>query len=287
MIERDFLPDWHMLRLDRRRSAYAFVWLGACLVGVMAAWFCFVQGQVARRQVELGGLQTQRGVVTEQLARWDKLLANRDTVMRKAAVVDRLSNSPDAIHVLGRMADLIPADIVLISLDLGTEAEQTPFVPAAGQAGAGKDKAGQGKNAAPAQPRSHYTFRVDGLAPNDEVIASFVTGLTNSDGFTNVQVNFTRDQKRAGRVMRQFEMTCQAADEWERTDSVPTTQRADGLLKNAAGRSMGVSPMWGTAGFLSLPDTGKMPVPPVQRADAERATLGTVASHSLNQEGRP
>jgi Tfp pilus assembly protein PilN len=171
MTELDFLPDWHMLRLDRRRSAYAFAWLGACLVGVMAAWFCFIQGQIAYRQAELAGLQTQRGPLSEQLARWDKLLANRDMVMRKAAIVDRLSNCPDAIHVLGRMADLIPDDIVLIGLDIATEAEVVSAT-GTGASSAGATSASRGRrqgagDSAPSQgqPKAHYTFRVDGLAP--------------------------------------------------------------------------------------------------------------------------
>ena len=229
MTELDFLPDWHMLRIERRRSAYAFVWLGACLVGVMAAWFCIVQGQIGQRQADVTGLQTQRGAITEQLARWDKLLASRDAVMRKAAIVDRLSNCPDAIHVLSRMADLIGDEIVILNLDISTETEMVaPVSPAAAAAGRERHPgAGKAGDSTPAPPKVHYLFRVDGLAPSDDVIASFVTRLTTSDGFGNVEVNYTRDLKRAGRLMRQFELTCQAADEWEHAASAPTTQRAD------------------------------------------------------------
>jgi Tfp pilus assembly protein PilN len=215
MVELDFLPEWYQIRQQRRRSYFAFVWLGACLLGAMGLWFYMTQEQIRQARGDVQGVAREQAAVKEQLASCDKLRLVRDEMRRKSDISRLLTDCPDTIHVLRKLVDLVPAEIALTGLDVGSEPIQAPSAEAA---------PARSRRSRPAESttakfeRRRYTFRIDGVAPFDELIANMVTRLSNSDAFTNVQIVYTKDVRRSGRLMRQFELTCQLVDNWEATD---------------------------------------------------------------------
>ncbi|MDD4889856.1 MAG: hypothetical protein PHU85_07975 [Phycisphaerae bacterium] len=219
MTELDFLPEWYQIRQERRRSYFSFVWLGLCLVGVMGLWFYLANNQIRQCRGDLALLHNEQNEVNEQLATRDRLRATRDEKIRRGEIVKRLAWTPDAIHVLRRLVELVPDDITLVDVEITTEIVKEP-APTGEAAAAARRAAGQaGAAAAPKKPdRLRYVVRVVGAAPFDELIGNLVTRLTRSDAFTNVQISYTKDVKRLARLMRQFELTCQLVDDWEVTD---------------------------------------------------------------------
>ncbi len=220
MSELDFLPDWYLFRLERRHGYFVFVWLGVCLVGAMGLWFYLVHSQVRQCRADLQQLKAERNTVNDQLLKIDKLRAVRDDLTRKSDIARQLHNRPDVIHVSGRLVELAGDDVNLVDMKIVSE-EIKPPSPSAGPSGRSGGRAAPAAPGAVPQdpPKVRYGLTVTGVAPSDVSIANFIARLSASDAFVDVQMGYTKDVKRSGRLMRQFELTgrlvedCRAADE--------------------------------------------------------------------------
>lgn len=219
MTELDFLPEWYFVRQERRRSYVSFVWLGLCLLGVMGVWFYLANSQIRRCQADLDHLGSEQSKVNEQLVQGDKLRTIRAERLHRAQLADQLIHCPDAIHVVRKFIDLMPDEVALVGLDVTTEAIKAA-APGAPAAASGVGRGGVGPAAKPQGPDRHrYILHITAMAPVDEIIGNFENRLSRSDLFTRVEMGYSRDVQRLGRLMRQFELTCQIVDDWEATDA--------------------------------------------------------------------
>jgi len=226
MTELDFLPDWYQVRQERRRGYFVFVWLGACLLTVMGLWFYLANSHIGQCRADLHQLQKERNLVNEQLLKIDKLRVVRDDLTRKSQIADKLHHRPDVVHVTSRLIELTPDDVSLVELEFQTE-KLKDSMPAGAPAtprriSSGRSSPAPATTRAPTSEaigRTRYLLKITGVAPVDVTIANFIARLSGSEAFTDVQMDYTKDVKRSGRLMRQFEVTCQLVENWRSVSS--------------------------------------------------------------------
>ena len=231
MTEIDFLPEWYQVRQQRRQGYVAFIWLGGVLLGLMCMSFYLGYSQVRQCRADIQQLQAKRTAVNEQLVKIDKMRSVRDDLTRKSAIAEKLHNRPDVIHVLGRLVELLPPEINLVDLEMVAQVPPAAAVavePATGPrrvtGAAAEPSAADGSN----DEKTNYKLKILGVAAVDASIGNFIARLVASDSFVNVQMVYSRDVKRSGRLMRQFELTCQIPDEWQMSASLPQVSQAEG-----------------------------------------------------------
>lgn len=228
MTELDFLPEWYRVCQQRRRSYFVFVWLGACLLGVMGLWLHASHSRIRQARADVQAVERDHDALKERLAKGDQLRAVRDETRRKSEITRLLTGCPDMIHVLRRLVELMPPEVALTALDVSSQVIKDEAVPPP-PARAGRSGSSVSGSVAKYE-RRRYALRITGLAPFDELVANMVTRLADSDAFTNVQIVYTKDVRRHGKIMRQFELTCQLVDQWEAIDARQAGGHDGGLV---------------------------------------------------------
>ncbi len=241
MTELDFMPQWYHVRQARRRSYFVLAWLAACMLSVMGLWFYLAHSRISQCRADLRKLQADRNLVNEHLFKIDRQRAVRDDLTRKSNIAEKLQNRPDAVHVVDRLVGLVAEEISLVALELtselikdgaGGESAKTPK-RIGGPRGSGPPPVAQPAKAPPQTvERTRCQLKVTGVAPEDDSVAGFVTRLSRSEAFTNVQMGYTKTVKREGRLMREFQLTCQLVDDWQ---SEPAAAGGAGGRQAAAG----------------------------------------------------
>jgi Tfp pilus assembly protein PilN len=241
MQELDFLPDWYHVRQERRRSYFVMVWLMGCLLAVMGVWFYLSHSRIQDYRQRLEADKAERAGVGELLVRIDKERAIRDDLARKSNIAARLHSQPDALHVLGQVTDLLPADVFVSQLQLATEVIK-PDGPALDGRKSRIIRKKKKEQARPKTQRTRYIMRIQGVASLDVSVANFIARLSAVRGFKDVRMVYTRDLIRNKHNMREFEVTFRLAEDWRPGDG-DRPLRADVTPTAPAGtRSAAVDP---------------------------------------------
>lgn len=197
MRELEFLPQWYS-RLERRRGVlWLQAWLTLALFAGLGLWVFLAERNVRSTAYALRLLDGQLKQTDNQVRQMDLMQATQRQCRQKADVLAKLGTHVDSARILGRLGELMPANVSLVQLSF--ELDETPAaLPGAARA-ALKDR-----NSAPLDRR--LRARVQGVAPTDVELATLLTELNKVPFLDNVTATYSRDKRQLGHVLREFEL---------------------------------------------------------------------------------
>lgn len=198
MRELDFLPKWYSQLQRRRRLLALQIWMSLLLIGGLGLSLFLVQRNQRGAAQALDSLQVQLTQTRSQLQQMDRLEELKRAWGQKAEVLRQLGVHVESARLVGKLSDAMPDSVSL--LGLVSEAEETPVVLSAAARAALKD---------PTKPPMERRLRVrlQGVAPTDVEMATFLTELTRVPFLDQVQLSFVRERPDPSQPLREFEIT--------------------------------------------------------------------------------
>lgn len=205
MRDTNFLPEEYMeRRLQRRTNAISLTLFMVMMGAVVAAYYV-----TDRQRSEVKTLQAQVNRQIEDAAKrleqLDELQRRKDAMVRKAqvsaALIERLPRSV----VLAELVNNMPATLSLEDMNLSTRVLQTARPATALQQTRQTRAAAEAQaDAAPELPQTEVTMYLIGMAPTDVEVAQFMTALSASPLFNDVNLVFSEEEYVDDRAMRRF-----------------------------------------------------------------------------------
>jgi Tfp pilus assembly protein PilN len=198
MRELEFLPDWYPQWHRRRRLLLLETWLVIVLAAGLGLWVYLASGNLSRERQALTDINGQLSETNTQLEKIDRLESLRKQWRKQDEVLGRLGIHVEAARLMEKLAAAMPREVALVGMNFETEESTAPQGPVARSTG--KDPA------SPALDR-RLKIRLQGVAPTDVELATFLTELNKVPFFEKVAPTYSRDRREAGHILREFELT--------------------------------------------------------------------------------
>ena len=190
MRELEFLPPWYMQLRHRRRLVLVQLWATIVLGCGLAMWMSLVQRNERATNVALEQLCSQLTQTDEQLKQMDRLSTLQRQWRQKAEVLERLGAHVESSRLLSTIAEALPERVSLMSFQVDVEESAGSGTRADGKSGMDR----------------RLRVRLQGVAPTDVELASFLTELNRIPFLENVAPTYARDRREPGHVLREFEL---------------------------------------------------------------------------------
>ncbi len=198
MKDIDFLPDWYIQRMARRSERRRHTLWIILLLGSMAMWTTWEQGQIERAQATLNetriAQKLQEPLVVYSIGLSDELTELRD----KRALCANLSGGADMHAVLADLSRHQP-DGVLLSGFAMLQEDRLVEPPAPKPSHSGEAKG-------PPVPDLNVTLR--GYAQTESDVGRYIYALADSAAFEAVQLTYSKPAYLFETPVREFEIRC-------------------------------------------------------------------------------
>lgn len=202
----NFLPEDYVEKKTQRRTNLISLSLFVVVMTAIIGAFLVTDRQwveVARKQSKINAQYEEAAKRLEQL---DNLQARKDQMLRKAKVTGVLIERIPRSFILAELINQMPSTLSLLELELQTKAVRKKRRRRA-TTSMEQAKADSGGNAEsePKIQKSEATMRLVGVAPTDVQVAQFMTSLSRSTMFTDVNLAFSEEVKMGDdHLMRKF-----------------------------------------------------------------------------------
>ncbi|HEX8521798.1 MAG TPA: PilN domain-containing protein [Tepidisphaeraceae bacterium] len=193
MRDLEFLPEWYPKLRARRRAVAVQAWGTLLIAAVLGTWLLMANRQVSAKQRELTDVHSSLLRSKTEVERLKQLVELHGQLKDQDRVFAMIGRPIEMTRLLTTLAEVMPSDMGLLDLAVLTEEVKPESVVA---------KAQQEKGA-----NRRVRMRMQGVAPTDSELASFLAKLTNKPFFSNVAVTYSRPRTEEGHVMREFEVT--------------------------------------------------------------------------------
>lgn len=198
MREIEFLPDWY--RQVRRRRMWLVVqwWSTFGLLIVLLVWTGVAHFRVITARRDHRALQQASDRAEVDLKRLDELNLLKRRWDEQGEVLSKLGVSIESTRLIGTVAQATPESVALVGMHLQID-EKIEVPRSAAAARASKD--------APPTIDRKLLIRLQGIAPSDAEVADLMAKLATITFFNDVSMSYSKDADRAGRLVREFEVT--------------------------------------------------------------------------------
>ena len=209
MAEPSFLPEDYIERKTQRRTNIVSMTLFVVVMVIIISAFLVTDRQrvdLARQQREVNAAFEEAAKRLEQL---DDLQAKKDEMIRKAQVTAVLVERLPRSLLLAELINNMPATLSLLDLELETKTRRQPRRAKTALDAAKQKKQGAAKNQKvnlkPEAPVTDASLQLIGVAPTDVQVAQYMTALSRSDMFDDVNLAFSEEiHVLDNQVMRKF-----------------------------------------------------------------------------------
>ncbi len=193
MRELEFLPDWYP-KLRRRRQTVALqAWGTIAIAAALGLWLLLAQRNVHARQRELTNLSSSLTQSIADVDRLKELEQLHEQLQSQDQVFAMIGRPIEMTRVLTTLQEAMPQDMSILDLSVKTEVIKPKTL-------AGKLQEEKGSN------RS-LKLDLQGVAPSDTDLASFLAKLTAKPFFSDVALVYSKPLTQSGHNMREFEVT--------------------------------------------------------------------------------
>jgi hypothetical protein len=193
MRDLEFLPDWYP-KLRRRKRAVAMQAWGTLIISAfLGVWMLIAQRDVRARDRELSDLNDALARSVTEVQRLKTLEDLHEQLSAQARVFAMIGRPIEMTRILTTLQELMPADMSMLDLSVLTEEVKPDTIAAKAAADKGANR--------------RIRMRMQGVAPTDADLASFLAKLTAKPFFSKVAVNYSKPRTDNGHVMREFEVT--------------------------------------------------------------------------------
>ena len=205
MRDVDFLPERIRSQRERRKRLLRQGYLLATCVLLMVVLTYVRHGRIRQARAELAVLENRSADMAHQIAQITPLEKQMGELFIKKRIGSELGSRTDTTAVLAEMCRLMPANMVLLSLELKTL--EVKADPAARVNARPTAREGAGADELVKRVRLVLT----GLAPSDVDVANFIGQLCTSCLFEDVNMGYAKSIAFRGRVAREFQASCYLA----------------------------------------------------------------------------
>jgi Tfp pilus assembly protein PilN len=198
MREIDFLPPWYSQFLRRRRTVFFQTWVTIGVALGLGLWMFLADRNQRSAENVLDGLRGQLQQTSAQLQQMDRLEMLRKQLRQQAEVLIRLGIHVESGRLITKLAEAMPPSLSLLSLNIDTD--EIPVQLSAAERATLKE------GTRPPVDR-RLRVRLQGVAPTDVELATFLTELNQAPFFERPALTYVRDRRESGHVLREFEVT--------------------------------------------------------------------------------
>ncbi len=193
MREVEFLPDWYPRLRRRRRSVTTQAWSTLAISAILGIWILMSQRHVSAKQRELVEISSSLTQSVVEVERLKQLVELHNQLKGQDKIFGIIGRPIEMTRILTTLDELMPADMGLLDLAVMTEEVKAETLAAKAQQERGTNR--------------RVKMRMQGVAPTDSDLASFLAKLTAKPFFSNVAVTYSRPRQEDGHAMREFEVT--------------------------------------------------------------------------------
>lgn len=204
-----FLPDDYLERKQRRRTNAICATLFVVVVSsVFGAWMV-TKRMLSTLELEYTAIDAQCTEAAKRIELVKEMKDKQRTMATQAELTASLLERVPRSHLLAEVTNAMPSGVSLLELDLSSKLRPRPApvappnttVTAFDAAKAAKEQAA---NAVP-EPRLYdVTVKLHGVAANDVQVASFITKLSGSKLFKDVNLVFSEEHELEKQKVRKF-----------------------------------------------------------------------------------
>jgi Tfp pilus assembly protein PilN len=197
MRELEFLPEWYPQSRRRKRIVLLQGYMTLLLAAGLIVWLLLAHRNTQAKVAALAGINSQILQAHQEMHQLEEQVGLKGQLLVQRQIVDKLGMPVEMSALLDAIGDTLTPQMGVTSLSFDTQ-EQLKVSTSLAAAHMGT----QGDNI---DRRLHV--RVDGVAPSDNDVANFLTGLSRVPFFDDVAMSYCRDQTENGHIMRDFEVT--------------------------------------------------------------------------------
>lgn len=193
MRDLEFLPDWYP-KLRRRRRAVAFQAWGTLLISAaLGTWLLVAHRNVQAKERELTDVRSSLALSVTEVERLKQLVELHNQLKDQDRVFAMIGRPIEMTRLLTTLDEIMPQDMGLLDLSVVTEDVKPDTLAAKAQQEKGSNR--------------RLKIRMQGVAPTDSELATFLAKLTAKPFFSSVAVTYSRPRTEDGHLMREFEVT--------------------------------------------------------------------------------
>lgn len=182
MRELDFLPDWYRQSLRHRRM---ILWQGGATMAIALGIFLGMLLMHHRVESARAALQATKNALTEGTARlkeMDQLGDRHKQWLAQEQIMAKLGLHVEAARLMRALDTAMPQEVSLVGLQFDAEE--------------------------PAKSAGHrLRIRLQGVAPTDSDLATFMTRLGELPLFEQVTAGYVKEFSENGHLLRSFEVS--------------------------------------------------------------------------------
>jgi len=238
MVNINFVPDDYIHNNESRRTNVLYLIL--LVVVMLALGVSFVTIKIRQQACEAREMlvNSRMAQMQESMKQFDDLQVKRRAMMKTALTTAELLESVPRSILLASLTNNLPAGASLIKLNLIQKepkqtSQNTPPAPAS------KYQASQTDPAAAQEKMSRERLletrmEIEGMAPSDLQVASYIERLSNSNLLDNVALVESKEYKVNDNTLRQFKLTAMLKKEAHLTkeDVDVIREKARGTIGN-------------------------------------------------------
>ena len=198
MREIDFLPPWYAQFLRRRRTVFFQTWVTMGVALGLGLWMFLAERNQRSAEGVLDTLSGQIQQTSTQLQQMERLEMLRRQLRQQAEVLTKLGIHVEAGRLITKLSDATPPSLSFLSLNIDTD--EIPVQLSAAERATLKE------GSKPPVDR-RLRVRLQGVAPTDLELATFLTDLNQTSFFERPALTYVKERRESGHVLREFEVT--------------------------------------------------------------------------------
>jgi Tfp pilus assembly protein PilN len=198
MREINFLPPWYTQFLRRRRTVFFQTWVTIGIAMGLGLWMFLAERNERNAENVLDTLSGQVQQTSTQLQQMERLEMLRRQLRQQAEVLTKLGIHVETGRLVTKLADATPPSLSFLSLNIDTD--EIPVQLSAAE------RAGLKEGSRPPVDR-RLRVRLQGVAPTDLELATFLTDLNQTSFFERPALTYVKERRESGHVLREFEVT--------------------------------------------------------------------------------
>jgi len=198
MREIDFLPPWYAQFLRRKRTVFFQTWVTLGVALGLGLWVFLAERNERSAEGVLDTLSGQIQQTSTQLQQMERLEMLRRQLRQQAEVLTKLGIHVEAGRLISKLSDATPPSLSFLSINIDTD--EIPVQLSAAERATLKE------GSKPPVDRRRRV-RLQGVAPTDLELATFLTDLNQTSFFERPALTYVKERKEMGHVLREFEVT--------------------------------------------------------------------------------
>jgi Tfp pilus assembly protein PilN len=214
----NFVPNDYIQQRQSSRANLMYLTLLAALLGGIGVTFSIIKMRQGAVRAELDAVNAKMTQAKEQIAQLEELKSKGKTMMKSMVMTAELLEPAPRSIILACLTNSLPSGVSLLEVQMKEKENKVP-VPTSQAASSQTSKPGaktaqhqavSAKNKKAAAPETKTIldtmFEIEGIAPSDIEVASFIANLGGSILLDSVELVQSKEEDVEGVKFRQFRL---------------------------------------------------------------------------------